>query len=331
MSHLVSVVVPAYNRSNRIESSLLSIAAQDYENIELIVVDDGSSDGTGNVAESVLMRLGRDFKLIRHETNMGVSVARNSGLRCASGDYVIFFDSDDIADPDFVSTLLEAITKDDGDVAFCGYRQRFEHSREERAIPVGLDPRRQYSTEEITIMLIHGQLALIIAAMFKTNFLKTIGLEFTPNCIGDEDGEFLTKAFSRCKKIGFSTKCSYVYIMHNNNTTKILRSTRDEKICYYADRAATLCRKARYLTEHAESQKVRDIGNYILSEGLVKTLNAAAMHLDKAKFYQTLNMPETRQALFAGCRYFFKKPELFIKAVFLLIAPSVYFWVRSKS
>jgi len=66
------------------------------------------------------------------------------------------------------------------------------------------------------------------------------------------------------------------------------------------------------------------------AEGLIKTLNVSAMRHDEAKFYQPLYDPETRRALLASHRYFFQKPEVFIKATFLLIAPRIYFRKRSK-
>lgn len=88
---LVSVILPTYNRADIIVNSVQSVLDQTYENIELIVVDDGSTDNT----ENVLSVYGDKIKYIK-QTNKGVSAARNAGISISSGDYIAFIDSDDI-------------------------------------------------------------------------------------------------------------------------------------------------------------------------------------------------------------------------------------------
>ena len=333
MSKLVSIVVPAYNAAKRIKSTLLSIAAQDYENIEIIVVDDGSSDGTGDLAENVLRRSGRDYRIIKHESNMGVSAARNSGFGSTKGDYVIFFDADDMADPNFVSVLLDAVTKNDSDAAFCGYRIRLENTGKEPMVPIELDSSRHYSAEALTAMYIFKRIRPgIWSTIFKTKFLKTTGLEFTAGCMVGEDTEFLTNAFSRCGSIGFSTACHYIYVQHEDMVSKTTRQTPDQSIRRYADDAGAVCRAAQYLAEHAESPKVRDIAmNFMLADGLIKTLNVAARQRDQEKFCRLVHVPETRRALMASLLVSLpRKLDIFIKAATLLLFPRLYFTIRSK-
>lgn len=325
-------MVPAYNAAKRIGRTLSSIVSQDHGAIEIIVVDDGSSDGTGETARDLLSNSGRDFRIIAHETNLGVSAARNSGLGSASGDYMIFFDADDIADPDYVSALLGAITENDGDAAFCGYRDRFEETGEEREIPIGLDPSRQYSAEELTVMFVFGKFKLAIgSAIFKKKFLDESGLKFAVGCSFGEDEEFLIKALSQCKKIGISAKCPYIYVHHNDMAIVTSVSTKDKFIRRRVDGAASICRAARYLAEHSGSPRVRDIAvNFIMAEGLIKTLTAAAMRNDAEEFYRKLYEPETRRALIASRRYLLQKPDVFVKAASMLIAPRTYFRIKSK-
>ena len=332
MSELVSMVVPAYNAAKRMEATLLSITAQDYENIEVIVVDDGSSDGTGDLAESVLRRSGRDFRVIKHESNMGVSAARNSGLRSVSGEYVIFFDADDMADPNFISVLFGAITQNDSDAAFCGYRYRFEDTGKEQFVPIKLDSSRRYSAEELVVMHIFGRIwPLMWSTLFKTRLLKTAGLEFTVGCRFGEDTEFLMKALSRCGSINFSTGCHYIYVQHEDMTIKTTK-TPEKLLRRYEDDAGAICRTAQYLAMHAESSKARAIAmNFMLPKGLIKTLNVAAWQHDKEKFYQTLYTPGTKQALAASLKYPLREPVMFFKALALLIVPQLYFRMRSRS
>ena len=99
----------------------------------------------------------------------------------------------------------------------------------------------------------------------------------------------------------------------------------------YADNAEAVCRAARYIAEHAESPKIRDIGmNFLLAEGLIKTLNVAARQRDEAQFYRILHAPDTKRALTASLRYLPQKPEVSLKAAALLTTPRLYFRIRSK-
>ena len=87
----VSVIVPTYNRAERLEGTLRSIVSQTYQDFELIVVDDGSTDNTSKVIESF-----PSAQYLPLKKNSGVSKARNIGLACAKGEFICFLDSDDL-------------------------------------------------------------------------------------------------------------------------------------------------------------------------------------------------------------------------------------------
>ncbi len=104
---LVSVIIPVYNCSNTLRRALSSVARQTMSNYEIIVVDDGSTDGSAAVARSFT---GIDIKVIRHEINRGASVARNSGIRSARGTYIALLDSDDEWFPHKLEKQLHFLT-----------------------------------------------------------------------------------------------------------------------------------------------------------------------------------------------------------------------------
>lgn len=107
----VSVIVPVYNTLDCLERCVNSICSQTYENLEIILVDDGSTDGTGELCDKLA---GRDFRIrVYHKENGGASSARNLGLRNAVGDYVGFVDSDDYIDADVYKTMVELAVKND--------------------------------------------------------------------------------------------------------------------------------------------------------------------------------------------------------------------------
>ncbi|MDR1651656.1 MAG: glycosyltransferase, partial [Synergistaceae bacterium] len=122
MPPLISVVVPAYNSAGKIAVTLGSLIAQDYENLEIIAVNDASGDDTADVAREVLGNSSRPWKVIDHEVNRGVSVARNTGMDASRGEYLAFVDADDTVENDYISGLFRSIEATGGDVAVCGYK-----------------------------------------------------------------------------------------------------------------------------------------------------------------------------------------------------------------
>lgn len=93
----VSIIIPTYNRSKTIKRSINSVLYQTYDDFEIIVIDDGSSDGTDKVIKEFN---DSRIKYVRHELNRGASAARNTGIKLSRGKYIAFQDSDDVWVPD---------------------------------------------------------------------------------------------------------------------------------------------------------------------------------------------------------------------------------------
>lgn len=120
---LISIIIPAYNIENYIAKCLDSLLNQTYRNLEIIVVDDGSSDNTGKVIDDYSSKYD-NIKVI-HKKNAGVSAARNSGIEVASGDYIGFVDGDDTVDEEMFGVLIDNAIKYDADISHCGYKMVF--------------------------------------------------------------------------------------------------------------------------------------------------------------------------------------------------------------
>ena len=118
--NLVSIIVPVYNVERYLARCVESIIGQDYNNLEIILVDDGSNDSSGMICDRYARHDNR-VKVI-HQTNGGLSAARNAGLDIASGDYIMFVDSDDEVVSTFVSTMLNASISNDASLVQCGFR-----------------------------------------------------------------------------------------------------------------------------------------------------------------------------------------------------------------
>lgn len=116
---LVSVIMPVYNTAPYLKKCINSVLNQTYKNLELICVDDGSTDQSGEILDRFAEYDAR-IKVI-HTSNMGVSSARNTALRTAAGAYIGFVDSDDYIAPDYYEKLVEALKGNIADIASCGY------------------------------------------------------------------------------------------------------------------------------------------------------------------------------------------------------------------
>lgn len=143
---LVSVIVPVYNVEAYIRKCLDSVVAQSYENLEIILVDDGSPDRCGVICDEYAAKDGR-IKVI-HQTNRGVAAARNTGLRAATGEWIAWVDSDDWVSAGFIMYLISNALKTDADIVICGRYE--EYVDRKRFISPGL---RIMDSEEAIIEL----------------------------------------------------------------------------------------------------------------------------------------------------------------------------------
>ena len=128
MDSLVSVVVPVYNVEKYLDRCITSIVEQTYDNLEIVLVDDGSTDNSGRICDRWCQMDGR-IKAF-HKPNGGLSDARNFGTSKASGRFVTFIDSDDYVLPEYVEYLYAGIIENDADVSCCGLKMVYDSGRE---------------------------------------------------------------------------------------------------------------------------------------------------------------------------------------------------------
>ena len=123
MNELISIVIPAYNIEGYLSPTLDSILAQTYTNLEIIVVNDGSKDNTGAIADAYAAKDNR-IKVV-HKENGGVTSARLRGVAEARGEYIGFVDGDDFIEPQMYARLMENLQAHDADISHCGYQMVF--------------------------------------------------------------------------------------------------------------------------------------------------------------------------------------------------------------
>ena len=117
----VTIVIPCYNAENYIDSCIDSLLKQEYQNFNVIFIDDASKDRTVEKLENSVLNCNLDIKILKNKENSGPAVSRNRGILSAVTKYITFCDIDDSYEPNYLSKLLSELEKNDADLAFCGY------------------------------------------------------------------------------------------------------------------------------------------------------------------------------------------------------------------
>lgn len=208
-TELISVIVAAYNIEAYIERGIRSICEQTYRNLEIIVVDDGSTDETGQILDELAEKDARIH--IIHEDNGGLAHARNTGIARAAGSYIGFVDGDDWIDPDMYEKLFSALQDKKADIAVCRYRQISRtHSLDEsvdRAVLFEGQEALQAYVEE------RKEYAIQNAAWNKLYRKELLVENLFPEGRWYEDIVFATKALARAERCIYLDIAMYNYII----------------------------------------------------------------------------------------------------------------------
>ena len=333
---LVSIIIPAYNRGELIANTLDALIQQDYENIEIIVVDDASADNTAEITEKILSAGGRNFQVIRRKKNGAMAAARNTGLDASHGEYVWFCDSDDLPDKDFVSIMLNRALKDDVDAVFCGFRNYYADKNVFADEPIPFQD-GILSSEYCLSMWARRKFVFwsVWSFLFSKTFLVKNGLRFTERCYFGEDTEFIMKALACCPRVSFISRQAYTYIHHNQERwthwTAEQSSIRNKQNLYLQLRLTTL-RVGRYIARRTKSKLVRRYAlNFYIPDAIIKQFKVYAKAGDRKsydRFRRILKHRKTRELLLSTVKMIFTMPEVFFKAVMVLYAPNLYYALR---
>lgn len=123
MTPKVSILIPVYKAEKYIKQCLQSVLGQTYNNLEIVIVDDASPDNSIDIAEKMLLQTINtfDIKMLHNEKNQGIAKVRNMLLDHATGDYILFVDSDDYIETDAIESLIDIASKENCDIVRCGY------------------------------------------------------------------------------------------------------------------------------------------------------------------------------------------------------------------
>ena len=207
---LLSLVVPVYNVAPFLERCLESLAAQDLERMEIVLVDDGSTDDCPAMLARHAARHPQ-LRVIRRE-NGGLSAARNTGLDNARGSYLAFADSDDWIEPGYYARLLELARANDLDMAHGNAMVHFEGRREDRpiyrdALAAGVMPGREVLRRRLAEK---NFLHMVWMHLYRRDFIERLQLRFAPRLI-HEDVLWTTRVFLEAQRVAYDPTPGYFY------------------------------------------------------------------------------------------------------------------------
>lgn len=244
MQDLISAIVPAYNAASYLKQCIESIQQSDYKNFEILLIDDGSTDGTAELCDELALKDPRIFVI--HQENHGISATRNAGLDHARGKYISFIDADDLIDSKMFSSLV-SLMENGAELAACC---PFMCTREEISF--------QKQTEASSVQYLHGAdecLNAIVWGVWVWNklFLREViekyNIRFQRECIVSEDQWFNTDYISKISCLALTNQKLYYHIDTPGSCMSRFRADR-----IVADKFVWVPRGWEYTAQHVKNK-----------------------------------------------------------------------------
>lgn len=218
----LSVVVPVYNVEKYLERCIKSLLSQTHYIDEIIIVDDGSPDKCGEIADA--LAAGNDNIIVIHQQNMGLSGARNTGIDNATGEYIGFVDSDDYVDPEMYSTLMRRAEENNAEISMCGVWYEQENGEGYSPFPLG----REFVWDKKTALIELNSYRYLNMSVWKAVYKRELfeieaygekQLRF-PVGKNSEDYYLMHRIIARAERIAYTSEPFYHYIQRNNSISR---------------------------------------------------------------------------------------------------------------
>lgn len=217
---LISIIIPIYNTSKYLKKCLDSIINQSYQNLEIILIDDGSTDNSGKIADEYAKKDPRTK--VFHQKNAGQSAARNLGLKKATGDFISFIDADDYVGKDFISKLLSPYESTGVAITVCGmHYKRIKQSSAANVYISPLRPQRKHETKKAYILYLlatDGRMYSSVNKLYNAKIAKKCHFDESLNF--SEDTKFVLDYLAKKQgEIKFVLEPLYIYNFGTESST----------------------------------------------------------------------------------------------------------------
>ena len=257
MQPKITIIVPAYNVEQYIDRCINSILKQTFSCLEIIAIDDGSSDATGDILDELAKKDGR--LIVVHQANAGLVMVREKGIAMATGDFVGFVDGDDAVDSDMYERLLSNLLEADADISHCGLRVYWDDSTTE--LHYGTGKKMVQSSSDALRDLLQGKIfdSSLCNKLYRRELLLDSCLDLSIQSNEDLLRNFAL--FSRAEKIVFEDFCGYQYWSRKNSMSNDAHVVR---------RALQIIRARKCIADHA----VAEVHSYAIQAWLSAVVNA---------------------------------------------------------
>lgn len=202
---LISVIIPVYNVEEYVEKTIQCIVAQDYKNIELILIDDCSTDSSSSIIDK--FKSYKNIKIIRNTKNKGAAYSRNQGLQVATGDYIGFIDADDFIGVNYFSSLLDSATSENADIVICDINIVYDNGNVDRR-SCGNPCHKKID------FINNGLAASSCNKLFKREYIGNTRYEETKK---NEDLAFVLPLVISAEKVVYNKEVCYNYYQRGNS------------------------------------------------------------------------------------------------------------------
>lgn len=314
MNYLITVIIPVFNCEKYLEQSIHSLLKQSiFENIEFVFVDDGSTDNSYEILKK-FQKLNKNFILL-HQENKGVSAARNAGIKIAHGNYISFFDADDIAMPGLYEKLYNLIYKNNADISIVDYSMIFSDGTEKKH---RASVRKTWTNSKDAIIDMFSTNLICtnpIDKMFRMEIAKEI--VYPEGYAIGEDMYYVYSALNKSNKVILdSTESLYNYVLR---PTSAMKQRFDEKhfdAVRLAEIIANECEEDKEVFNFAYANYIHEICKML---ELMYRSNSQKIHADTAKKY----MSDLRKYKLSYAKEYMSKKH-FMALVLMRLSPSIY-------
>ncbi|WP_081504016.1 glycosyltransferase family 2 protein [Methylococcus capsulatus] len=204
----VTVIIPTYNRAGRIESTISSVLDQDYGKVEIIVVDDGSTDSTESIVRGLADKSADSNKQIRYvkQPNQGACVARNHGMMLATGRYIMFLDSDDLIKKSMLSIQVSKIESENTQCSICDFE-----TVDESGMVLNY-----YNNNRHPHDFIRNLISPHISSLLMRRDSIPPGLVWNPKLLRTQDIDFIYKYFASIESYSYVNEALFHYCLHGD-------------------------------------------------------------------------------------------------------------------
>lgn len=300
---LVSIIVPVYNVEKYLKRCIESLCNQTYENIEIILVDDGSTDSSGMICDQYKKK-DRRVKVI-HKLNGGLSDARNKGMEIASAQWITFVDSDDYVSLSYISNLIEAVMNENADMAITNLKKTYS------------DKTEKYITDVKSVVCLSKNQALedyfygkLPAYAWGKIYKKDTLMKFPfPKDKIYEDAHVFHKIIDDCERIACVDAVDYYYYQRFNSIANCQYSSRnmslleaDINAIEYVKKKKLKCIKAVQSKTFIDAVNIlKKIENFELYKADVHKLKTLINSNKKTVFFDKKNTTKRRIIAFFAC------------------------------